>query len=111
MLLSLTTKIQVSGAVSKSNIHGARIIRESEWARVVAAGAGKDRGTLWIPEVGDEVLVAFDKGDIDHPFVLGGLWNGSDVPPETNKDGDDNTKLIRTRSGNQVKFFDSKTRT
>ena len=79
---------------------------ESEWARVVAAGAGKDRGSLWIPEVGDEVLVAFDKGDIDHPFVLGGLWNGSDVPPETNKDGEDNTKLIKTRSGNQVKFFD-----
>lgn len=79
---------------------------ESEWARVAVLAGGKDRGTAWIPEVGDEVLVAFDKGDIDHPFVLGGLWNGVDVPPETNQDGENNTKLIRTRSGHQVKFFD-----
>jgi|SRR5829696_4532149 len=79
---------------------------ESDWARVAALAGGKDRGTLWLPEVGDEVLVAFDKGDIDHPFVLGGLWNGVDVPPETNDDGQNDTKLIRTRSGHQVKFFD-----
>lgn len=79
---------------------------ESEWVRIVALAAGNDRGTLWLPEVGDEVLVAFEKGDIDHPFVLGGLWNGAIVPPEKNEDGDNNTKLIRTRCGHQVKFFD-----
>ena len=79
---------------------------ESDWARVAALAGGKDRGTLWLPEVGDEVLVAFDKGDIDHPFVLGGLWNGVDVPPETNDDGQNDTKLIRTRSGHEIKFFD-----
>jgi uncharacterized protein involved in type VI secretion and phage assembly len=79
---------------------------ESDWARVAALAGGKDRGTLWLPEVGDEVLVAFDKGDIDHPFVLGGLWNGVDVPPETNDDGQNDTKLIRTRSGHDIRFFD-----
>src|SRR6185436_11691504 len=79
---------------------------ESDWARIAALAGGKDRGTLWLPEVGDEVLVAFDKGDIDHPFVLGGLWNGVDVPPEKNADGKNDTKLIRTRSGHQVKYFD-----
>jgi len=79
---------------------------ESDWARLVALAGGKNRGTLWRPEVDDEVLVAFDKGDIDHPFVLGGLWNGSDTPPEGNDDGENNTKMIRTRSGHQVKFFD-----
>ena len=79
---------------------------ESDWTRVAALAGGKDRGTLWLPEVGDEVLVAFDKGDIDHPFVLGGLWNGVDVPPETNDDGQNDTKLIRTRSGHEIKFFD-----
>lgn len=79
---------------------------ESDWARVAALAGGKDRGTLWLPEVGDEVLVAFDKGDIDHPFVLGGLWNGVDVPPETNDDGQNDTKLIRTRSGHEIRFFD-----
>jgi len=79
---------------------------ESEWVRVSALAAGNDRGTLWLPEVGDEVLVAFEKGDIDHPFVLGALWNGAGAPPEKNEDGENNTKLIRTRCGHQVKFFD-----
>jgi len=80
--------------------------QESDWARVASAGAGNDRGSLWIPEVGDEVLVAFDKGNVDHPFVLGGLWNGTDEPPAKNEDGKDNTKLIKTRCGHQVRFFD-----
>jgi uncharacterized protein involved in type VI secretion and phage assembly len=80
--------------------------QESYWARVAVLAAGKDRGTLWLPEVGDEVLLAFDKGNIEHPYVLGSLWNGKDVPPETNADGENNTKLIRSRCGHQVKFFE-----
>ena len=61
--------------------------QESDWARVASSGAGKDRGTLWTPEVGDEVLVAFDKGNVDHPFVLSALWNGKDTPPAKIEDG------------------------
>lgn len=80
--------------------------QESYWARLAVLAAGKDRGTLWIPEVGDEVLLGFDKGSIEHPFVLGSLWNGKDVPPETNADGENNTKLYKSRSGHQIKFFD-----
>lgn len=79
---------------------------ESDWARIVALAGGKDRGTLWRPEVDDEVLVAFEKGDIDHPYILGGLWNGTDLPPEDNADGENNTKMFRTRSGHQLKFFE-----
>lgn len=80
--------------------------RESYWARLAVLAAGKDRGTLWIPEVGDEVLLSFEKGSIEHPFVIGSLWNGQDVPPEKNEDGKNDTKMIRTRCGHQVKFFD-----
>jgi len=54
---------------------------ESHWARVAAPGNGASRGTVWIPEVNDEVLVAFESGDRQRPFVLGGLWNGMDKPP------------------------------
>ena len=79
---------------------------ESEWVRVAALAAGQDRGSLWVPEVQDEVLVAFDKGNIDHPFVLGGLWNGQDKPPAKNEDGKNNTKLMKTRSGHELRFFD-----
>ena len=80
--------------------------RESYWARVAVMAAGKDRGTVWLPEVGDEVLLSFDKGSIEHPFVIGSLWNGKDTPPEKNDDGNNDTKLIKTRSGHQVKFLD-----
>ncbi len=51
---------------------------ESYWARVLTPMAGKDRGFYFLPEVDDEVLVAFEQGKLDHPYVLGALWNGVD---------------------------------
>ncbi|MDO8673632.1 MAG: VgrG-related protein, partial [Dehalococcoidia bacterium] len=48
---------------------------ESDWARLALPGAGKDRGVSWVPDIGDEVLVAFGHGDINIPYVLGGLWS------------------------------------
>jgi phage protein D/phage baseplate assembly protein gpV len=53
---------------------------ESDWVRSVQPGAGSSRGTMLVPEVNDEVLVAFEHGDIRHPYVLGGLYNGVDKP-------------------------------
>lgn len=80
--------------------------QESYWARPAVLAAGNDRGTFWLPDVGDEVLLAFDKGDIQHPYVLGALWNGKDKPPATNTDGENNTKRFRSRSGHQITMFD-----
>jgi uncharacterized protein involved in type VI secretion and phage assembly len=54
---------------------------ESWWCRVAAPGAGAQRGQVWLPEVGDEVLVGFAHGDTRVPFVVGSLYNGVDVPP------------------------------
>ena len=54
---------------------------ESPWARVAMAGAGNKRGLVVLPEVGDEVLVAFDHGDARLPYVIGGLYNGKDKLP------------------------------
>ena len=54
---------------------------ESWWARVAQPGAGSGRGLAWLPEVGDEVLVAFGHGDVRAPYVIGGLYNGVDTPP------------------------------
>jgi len=79
---------------------------ESNWARVVSLMAGKDRGIFFLPEVDDEVLVAFENGDINQPYVIGSLWNGVDVPPETNSDGKNDVKLIRSRSGHVIKIDD-----
>lgn len=80
---------------------------ESYWARVSTLMAGKDRGAFFLPEVGDEVLVAFDHGDINHPYVIGALWNGVDTPPETNADGKNNIRTIKSRSGHEIIFDDN----
>ena len=55
---------------------------EGWWARIVGPGAGADRGLLMTPRVGDEVLVAFEHGDVRRPLVLGSLWNGEETPGE-----------------------------
>lgn len=80
---------------------------ESYWARVATLMAGNDRGTFFLPEVEDEVLVAFDHGDINHPYVMGTLWNGVDTPPETNENGKNNIRKIKSRSGHEIIFDDN----
>lgn len=79
---------------------------QSFWARICTFMAGKERGSFFLPEVHDEVLVAFDRGDIDRPFVIGALWNGKDKPPETNEDGKNNIRKITSRSGHEIIFND-----
>lgn len=79
---------------------------ESNWARVAAPMAGKKRGFFFLPEVEDEVLVAFDHGDVSSPYVLGALWNGKDAPPVTNDDGKNNVRIIQSRSGHVVRLTD-----
>ncbi len=80
---------------------------ESNWARIAVMMAGKDKGTFYLPDVNDEVLVAFEHGNINAPYVIGCLWNGMDTPPETNADGKNNIKMIKSRSGHIVKLDDS----
>jgi len=84
---------------------------ESNWARVVAPGGGNKRGVYWLPEVGDEVLVGFEHGDVNQPYVLGGLWNGQDSPPRGNKDvvsnGVVNQRIMQSRSGHFVMMDDT----
>lgn len=80
---------------------------ESCWARVLTPMAGKERGMYFLPEVDDEVLVAFDCGDIASPYILGGLWNGQDKPPELNSDGKNNRRVIKSRSGLQIILDDT----
>lgn len=80
---------------------------ESYWARIATFMTGKEFGSFFLPEVGDEVLVAFEHGDINHPYVVGSLWNGEDNPPEDNSDGENNIRKIRSRNGHQITFDDT----
>ena len=68
---------------------------------------GNNRGSWFIPDVNDEVLVAFEGGDPRRPYVLGGLWNGKDTPPESmDGAGDNHKKVIRSRNGVQITIDD-----
>ena len=80
---------------------------ESHWARLATLMAGEDRGTVFFPEVGDEVLIAFEHGDIRFPYVIGALWNGVDTPPHDNADGANNLRLIKSRSGHVIQLDDT----
>lgn len=78
------------------------------WARLATMMGGNNRGSWFIPDVDDEVLVAFEGGDLRHPFVIGGLWNGKDAPPTTmDGAGQNNKKVLRSRNGVQVTLDDS----
>jgi len=80
---------------------------ESYWARVATLMAGKGRGSFFLPEVDDEVLVAFEHGDVRFPYVLGALWNGVDTPPYDNADGANNLRVIKSRSNHQIILDDT----
>lgn len=79
----------------------------SHWARVAAPMAGKQYGAFFLPEVGDEVLLAFEHGRPESAYVLGGLWNGVDKPPVANADGKNNLRVLRSRAGHEVVLDDT----
>lgn len=105
---------------------------ESHWARMVNTGSGDDRGIDWLPEINDEVVLAFEHGDIHRPLVIGSLWNGIDIPPEHIEDsvdigsasaseltaallgvnnlgedaGEVRLRTLRSREGQQIQFID-----
>jgi len=80
--------------------------QDSYWARVVTPMAGKNRGIYFIPEVNDEVLVGFDRGDFRFPYILGSLFNGVDKSAQNNSDGNNDVREVRSRKGHKLTFND-----
>lgn len=76
-------------------------------ARIATLMAGNARGTLFLPEKDDQVLVAFVNGSISEPIVIGGVWNIHDKPPDSNANGENDIKLIKTRGGNEIRLIDT----
>ena len=74
----------------------------SSWVPVCTLLAGTDRGAWFMPELDDEVLVAFDNGQFSTPYVVGRLWNGKDRPPET----ETQNRVLRTPGGHELRFED-----
>ncbi|MCB0184647.1 MAG: hypothetical protein KDE31_10295, partial [Caldilineaceae bacterium] len=84
---------------------------ESDWVRIASPMAGPDRGFFYLPEINDEVLVAFEHGDMHRPYIIGVLWRSQDKPPKSNTDvvggGKVNQRLVKSRSGHQILLDDS----
>jgi uncharacterized protein involved in type VI secretion and phage assembly len=89
---------------------------ESAWCRMAAPMAGPGRGWMSLPEINDEVLVAFEHGDVNVPFIVGALWNQQDPPPRSSdeavadsavKDSVVNLRVWRSRSGHELLFDDT----
>ena len=83
----------------------------SYWARLARPSAGKDYGFVWIPELDEEVVVAFEHGDINFPLIMGSLWNGKDKMPSKLVSGaSDDGKIVRhaliSPGGHQIVFYD-----
>ncbi len=76
---------------------------ESNWARIAVPMSGDQRGVQFMPEVDDEVLVAFEQGDLRFPYVIGFLWNGQQKPVQT----DPQKRTIKTVSGHTLEFDDT----
>jgi phage baseplate assembly protein V len=75
---------------------------EEVWARRATLAAGNRRGTWFVPDAGDEVLVAFESGDPRRPIVVGALWSGAQRPPESNPE----RTVLRTKHGTTIVFDD-----
>ena len=80
---------------------------DSFWARLVMPMAGRDRGWMTIPEIDDEVIVAFMHGNFNNAIVLGAVYNGVDTPPYANEDKKNNLRVFQSRSGHRVTFDDA----
>jgi uncharacterized protein involved in type VI secretion and phage assembly len=78
----------------------------SAWARVASFYAGPQKGAFFAPAEQDEVLVAFEQGDVSRPYVIGVLWNGVDTPPVANEKVAD-VRTIQTASGAKLEFDDT----
>ena len=78
---------------------------QSYWAPIATLMSGGGRGSWFMPEEGDEVLVAFEHGDVNYPFIVGFLWNGEDRPP--NDDINTSVRRLRTVSGHVLEFDDN----
>lgn len=81
--------------------------RYETWARLATLMGGNNRGSWFVPDVNDEVLVAFEAGNPRRPYIVGCLWNGQDKPPESMDGGGKNyKKVLRSRNGVKITLDD-----
>jgi len=79
---------------------------DSPWLRIAMPYTGKDKGMFFVPEAGEEVMVGFEGGNAEKPFIIGALYHGK-MKPDSFANDENNFKAIRTRSGHTIEFDDT----
>jgi len=101
LVVGLVTKVDV-GKI-KVNFPWLDENHESDWIRIATMMSGDNRGSFFMPELQDEVLLGFDKGNPRMPYVVGYLWNGKDIPPGQ----DVRDRRITSKNGHTIRFLDA----
>jgi len=101
LVIGLVTQVAV-GKI-KVNFPWLDETHESDWIRIATPMSGNNRGSCFMPELQDEVLLGFDKGNTRTPYVVGFLWNGVDSPPSQ----DVRDRRITSTNGHSIRFLDA----
>jgi phage protein D len=114
VVLGIVTEVKDTDGLARIKVKYPTINDQlaSHWARLATPMAGPQRGIQFIPEINDEVLIAFEYNDINKPYVIGSLWNGKDAPPDAGNSlfgdkGEVQKRFIKTRSGHLITFDDT----
>ena len=103
VVIGIVREIDAAQAAVKVDFTWMHPPQRSHWARIAAPMSGKKRGFYYMPEEDDEVLLAFEHGKFDHPYVVGFLHNGEDVPPETDR----RLRVFHSVNGHKIEFYDA----
>jgi len=105
VVIGVVTKVDDPAQQNRVKVHFPWLddAQETDWIRIATMMAGGGRGSMFMPEVTDEVLVAFEHGDTRFPYIVGFLWNGKDNPPGQ----DVRDRKIVSKNGHQIRFLDS----
>ena len=76
------------------------------WATLCTPYADNEQGLAILPEVGSQVVVAFEAGNWRRPYIVGAAWNGKAALPHK-PEPDNNIRLLRSRSGSTLEFDDT----
>jgi uncharacterized protein involved in type VI secretion and phage assembly len=104
VVIGLVTNVQDPSQNGRIKVHFPWLDdqHETDWIRIATMMGGNGRGSFFMPEVNDEVLVAFDHGDVRFPYVVGFMWNGQDQTPTT----DLQLRVIRSVNGHEIRLYD-----
>lgn len=82
-------------------------VNVSDWVRVIVPYGGKNKGMYFLPDIGDEVAIAFEQGNIEKPYVIGCLWNKTDKIPDDSVNKENTIKKVKTKGGHELIFDDT----